>query len=142
VLASETVPVTVGARGAVTVDLPAALVTPDEPEAEFLQVGTDAYWYFAEDTALRLVPTADAVSLSTERTPDGYTVRVTADALVKDLCLFPDRLDPAARVDTGMVTLAAGQSHTFVVTSGELDTAALGAAPVLRAANDLTRPLI
>jgi beta-mannosidase len=41
-----------------------------------------------------------------------------------------------------MVTLAAGQSHTFVVTSGELDTAALGAAPVLRAANDLTRPLI
>jgi beta-mannosidase len=142
VLASETVPVTVGARGAVTIDLPAALVTPDEPEVEFLQVGTDAYWYFAEDTALRLVPTADAVSVSTERTPAGYTVRATADALVKDLCLFPDRLDPAARVDTGMVTLAAGESHTFVVTSGELDAAGLGAAPVLRAANDLTRPLI
>jgi beta-mannosidase len=139
VLASETLPVTVGARSAVTVPLPAALVTPDTPEAEFLQVGTDVYGYFREDTALQLVPTSAAVSASAERTADGWLVRVAASALVKDLCLFPDRLDPAARVDTGMVTLAAGESHTFVVTSGDLDATALTRAPVLRAVNDLTR---
>jgi beta-mannosidase len=137
VLASETLPVTVGPRSAVTVALPAALVTPDSPEAEFLQVGTDAHWYFREDTALHLVPTSAAVSATTERTADGWVVRVVANALVKDLCLFPDRLDAAARVDTGMVTLAAGESHTFVVTSGDLDAAALTRAPVLRAVNDL-----
>jgi beta-mannosidase len=137
VLASETLPVMVGARSAVTVALPAPLITPDSPEAEFLQVGTEAHWYFAEDTALRLVPTADAVSVSAERAPGGWLVRVAATALVKDLCLLPDRLDADARVDTGMVTLAAGESHTFVVTSGDLDGAALTRAPVLRAVNDL-----
>jgi beta-mannosidase len=142
VLASETVPVTVGARAAVTVALPEPLVTPDDPDVEFLQVGPGAFWYFREDTALRLVPTADAVSVTTARTADGYTVRVAAGALVKDLCLFPDRLDAAARVDSGMVTLVAGESHVFTVTGPELDAEALARAPVLRAANDLTRPLI
>ena len=143
VLASATLPVTVGARGVETVPLPAALVTPDAPGDEFLQVGEGAaFWYFEEDTALHLVPTAEATSVDVARTPDGHAVRVTARALVKDLCLFPDRLDPAARVDSGMITLVAGESHTFTVTGGELDTAALGGPPVLRAANDLTRPLI
>jgi len=143
VLANETLPVTVGARGVETVPLPAALVTPDAPGEEFLQVGEGAaFWYFQEDTALHLVPTADATSVEVARTPDGHAVRVTARALVKDLCLFPDRLDPAARVDSGMITLVAGESHTFTVTGGEFDAAALGGPPVLRAANDLTRPLI
>jgi beta-mannosidase len=137
VLASEMLPVTVGPRSALTVPLPDALITPDVPEEEFLQVDSEAYWYFREDTALRLVPTPAAVSVSTEPTPDGLLVRVAANALVKDLCLFPDRLDAAARVDTGMVTLAAGESHTFVVTGAELDAAALTRAPVLRAVNDL-----
>jgi beta-mannosidase len=137
VLGSETLPVTVGPRSAVTVPLPEAVITPDVPEEEFLQVGGEVYWYFREDTALRLVPTPAAVSVSTEPTPDGLLVRVAANALVKDLCLFPDRLDAAARVDTGMVTLAAGEIHTFVVTGAELDATALTRAPVLRAVNDL-----
>jgi beta-mannosidase len=137
VLASETIPVAVAPRSAVTVPLPPALVTPDAAEAEFLQVGADAFWYFREDTALRLEPTADAVSVETERSPDRHRVRVTAHALVKDLCLFPDRLDAAARVDTGMVTLVAGESHVFTVTGAELDGSALSRAPVLRAVNDL-----
>ncbi|OZM80414.1 glycoside hydrolase family 2 protein [Pseudonocardia sp. MH-G8] len=138
VLASETLPVTVGARSAVTVPLPTALATPDDPAAEFLQVGADTFWYFREDPELELVPTADAVTVEV----DGGDVRVTATALVKDLCLFPDRLDAAARVDSGMVTLVAGGSHVFTVTGADVDVAALACRPVLRAANDLTRPLI
>jgi beta-mannosidase len=141
VLASHLLPVTVPARGAVTVELPAPLLAAEVLDLEFLQVevpGADpAFWYFCEDPELRLVPTREAVSVATERTPDGYAVRVTAGALVKDLCLFPDRLDPAARVDTGMVTLVAGGTHTFTVTSGPLDEATLASGPVLRAVNDL-----
>ena len=65
-------------------------------------------------------------------------MHATARALVKDLTLFPDRLDPAARVDSALVTLTAGESHTFVVqTAGELDPAALTSRPVLRCVNDL-----
>ncbi|WP_219413211.1 glycoside hydrolase family 2 protein [Pseudonocardia nigra] len=140
VLASEALPVEVAARSAVTVELPPSLAVAGVPDAEFLQVtgSSPAFWYFREDSGLHLVPTADALTAEATRTADGYQVRVTASALVKDVCLFPDRLDPAARVDSGLVTLAAGESHTFTVTSGELDRAVLTGAPVLRTVNDLT----
>ena len=73
----------------------------------------------------------------------GYRVRLTARALVKDAALFPDRLDAAARVDSGLVTLSAGESHTFTVTgSGPdgtgLDEVALSTKPALRSVNDLS----
>ncbi len=80
---------------------------------------------------------AEAFTARARRTGDGYEVDVTAHALVKDLCLFPDRLDPAARVDTGLVTLTAGEHHTFVITSGPLDEVAWVRRPVLRCVNDL-----
>jgi beta-mannosidase len=65
-------------------------------------------------------------------------VTVQASALIKDLAVFPDRLDPAARVDSALITLRAGDSHTFVVTGADgLDEVALTAAPVLRSVNDL-----
>ena len=68
-------------------------------------------------------------------TADGYDVTVTATALAKDLALFPDRLDAAARVDSCLITLSAGERHTFHVTGGTAP-AQVGV-PVLRSANDL-----
>jgi beta-mannosidase len=61
--------------------------------------------------------------------------------LVKDVALFPDRLDPDALVDTGLVTLQGGDSHSFQVSSNrsDLDVAALTQKPVLRSVNDLIR---
>jgi beta-mannosidase len=68
----------------------------------------------------------------------GYRVEVTAHAFVRDLTLFPDRLDPAATVDDALVTLLPGESAAFVIgVPGPLDTAALAVPPVLRSANDL-----
>jgi beta-mannosidase len=98
-----------------------------------------AYWYFLEDTQLDLAPHADAVEVDIESTASGYALRVSASSLVKDLTLFPDRLDPAARVDTALVTLQAGQRHTFQVTSArtDVDSAILARKPVLRSTNDL-----
>jgi beta-mannosidase len=71
-------------------------------------------------------------------TPSGYRLDATARSLVLDLCIFPDRLDPAATVDQSMVTLLPGESATFeIATSKQLDLTALTRRPVLRTANDL-----
>ena len=88
----------------------------------------DLIGYFVEDTELVLPTADDAYEVEVATAPaGGYAVTVTAAALAKDLMLFPDRLDAAARVDTGLVTLLAGESHTFTVTGADLDDAALTA---------------
>ncbi|SDT07383.1 glycoside hydrolase family 2 protein [Microlunatus soli] len=153
VLAEQTVDFHVGPRAALTIALDTDIVTAGDPAAEFIEVRTEtpepsteaaepveghAYWYFAEDPALPLTAPTDAYSSSVEASDGGYRVTVTATALVKDLALFPDRLDPAARVDSCLITLRAGQSHTFTVSgAGELDRAALTAVPVLRSVNEI-----
>ncbi|WBQ06042.1 glycoside hydrolase family 2 protein [Kribbella sp. CA-293567] len=138
VLASETFLLQVGARDSVLNSLPESVATPSDPATEYVEVraadGATAYWYFVEDTSLRV----EAVPYSAEITPtaDGYDVTVTATALAKDLALFPDRLDAAARVDSCLVTLSAGESHTFHVTGTTAPTTPIDK-PVLRSANDL-----
>jgi beta-mannosidase len=58
--------------------------------------------------------------------------------VLRDLTLFPDRLDGSATVDTALVTLLPGESTTFTVHADRvLDPAALVARPVLRCVNDL-----
>ncbi|WP_406050385.1 glycoside hydrolase family 2 protein [Kribbella sp. NBC_00889] len=137
VLARETFVLEVEPRSAALSSLPASVGVPGDAAGEYLEVrggdGSTAYWYFVEDTALRL--SGDAYAASVTPTEDGYDVTVTAASLAKDLALFPDRLDPAARVDSCLVTLSAGESHTFHVT-GAAAPAQVGV-PVLRSANDL-----
>ena len=136
VLAQETYALEVEPRSAVLSSVPESVATPGDPHREYLEVRSGestAYWYFVEDTALRL--TGDAYTASVAPTADGYDVTVTATALAKDLALFPDRLDAAARVDSCLITLSAGESHTFQVTGGTAP-AQVGV-PVLRSANDL-----
>lgn len=141
-LAEELLPVEVAARSAVTVPLPSAVAVSSAEEAEYVQVSgpgvEPAFWWFREDPELTLAAPAEAFIAHARRTDTGYAVEVQAHALVKDLCLFPDRLDAAARVDSGLVTLPAGARHTFAVVSGELDAAALTSRPVLRCVNDLS----
>jgi beta-mannosidase len=141
VLAEQRVPFHVDARAAVTVALDTDVITPGDPRQELVQVeaaeAAPAFWYFVEDTELILAPVAEAVQVDVAPRDGGYRVTVTARALAKDLALFPDRLDPSARVDSCLVTLVAGQSHTFEVTSGALDEVALTTEPVLRSVNDV-----
>ena len=57
---------------------------------------------------------------------------------MKDATLLVDLVDPAARVDSGMVTLTAGERHVFRVSGpAGIDPAAFTRAGVLRSANDL-----
>jgi beta-mannosidase len=141
VLAEQHLELDVDPRGATTIALDADIVGAADPATEFIVVSTPgaapAFWYFVEDTELSLVSPAEGFEARAERTDSGYDVTVTAKALVKDVSLFPDRLDAASRVDSGLITLIAGEQHTFTVTSGELDSAALTSVPVLRSVNDL-----
>jgi beta-mannosidase len=119
--------------------LPPAIATPDDPAEELIvatMLDSTAHWFFAEDVAARL-PRPEA-EVRVEPTPDGCAVTVTAATLIKDLCLFVDRLHPDAVVDDMLLTLLPGDSRTFrVTTPAPLDAAALGCAPVLRSAGDL-----
>jgi len=81
---------------------------------------------------------AAKLTAAVSTTGSGYRIDVMAHSLVVDLCIFPDRLDPSATVDRGMVTLLPAESATFdITTTARLDTKALTERPVLRTANDL-----
>ncbi|MFV9424262.1 glycoside hydrolase family 2 protein [Microbacterium sp. S1037] len=139
VLASLTLDLEVAARSAWTAPIDASLAVAGDPSREVLVAesssGERGLHYFAEDTALALV---DATEVHARAVADGYEVTLTAQTLVKDATLLVDLVDPAARVDSGMVTLTAGERHVFRVSGpAGIDPAAFARAGVLRSANDL-----
>jgi beta-mannosidase len=142
-LAEQEVSFHLDPRSATTVVIDDDVLSTARPTEEYLVVegssAAAAYWYFVEDTELVLSAPADCLEVAVQSDDTGYQVRVAASSLVKDLALFPDRLDPASRVDTGLVTLPAGQSHTFWIRTDrrDLDPVALTGKPVLRSVNDL-----
>ncbi|MEO3874391.1 glycoside hydrolase family 2 protein [Nonomuraea sp. B12E4] len=134
VLAANDEPVTVPARATLRID-------PDQarqPDAALLTAELDgqrALFALAEDPELAYPPAAYAAAVEPEE--GGLAVTVTATTILRELALFPDRLDPAASVDEQLVTLLPGESRTFhVTTERDLDPAALTAYPVLRCVNE------
>lgn len=138
--AKTTLELAVPAYDSVTLALPAELARPDDARAELLvaEAGESAgraLWFFAEDRDVRW-PAARWDAL-VEPADGGQRVRVTAATVLRDVSLFPDRLDPAATVDEALVTLLPGESATFTVRSPvPLDPVALTTRPVLRCVND------
>lgn len=142
-LAKQSVPVHLEPRSAMSVRIDPEVGTATDPTAEYLvaEVAGDAtgFWYFVEDTEIVLATATAALDVTVVSQDHGYVVTAVAASLVKDLTLFPDRLDPDARVDSGLVTLQSGQRHTFHVSSAvtDLDPGAWAGKPVLRSVNDL-----
>ncbi|MEU6859108.1 glycoside hydrolase family 2 TIM barrel-domain containing protein [Glycomyces sp. NPDC046736] len=112
-------------------------------DGEFLVTGRDdiprATWFTKEDKDMDW-PQARFTS---ETTVDGdqVSVTVTAETVLRDLCLFADRLDPDALVDKALLTLLPGEQATITVTSATIAAdpelaAALTSKPVLRSIND------
>ncbi|MFJ1538786.1 glycoside hydrolase family 2 protein [Micromonospora chalcea] len=139
--AKTSVHLDIPAYSSVVLALPAEVARPDDGRAELLVVDAGdaaerALWFFAEDRDVRW-PTAEW-DATVEPVDGGRRVRVTARTVLRDLTLFPDRLDPAAQVDRALVTLLPGESVTFTVRApGPLDADALTSRPVLRCVNDL-----
>lgn len=144
-LAEQEVSVSLGARGIATFALDADVLASEAPEQEYLvaRAGggaadgvSDAFGYLVEDTALALRPAREALAVSVEHVEGGARVTLAATSLVKDLVLQVDRVDRAARVDDGLVTLQAGESRTITVT-GDVGGAAFDAFPLVSSVNDL-----
>ncbi|WBB83550.1 glycoside hydrolase family 2 protein [Micromonospora sp. WMMC264] len=139
--AKTSVDLDVPAYSSVVVELPAELARPDDGRAELLvadagDAAERALWFFAEDRDVRW-PAAEW-DAAVEPVDGGRRVRVTARTVLRDLTLFPDRLDPSAQVDAALVTLLPGESVVFTVsTTCPLDAEALTSRPVLRCVNDL-----
>ncbi|MBQ1050765.1 glycoside hydrolase family 2 protein [Micromonospora sp. C51] len=139
--AKSTLELEVPAYETVTLALAAELARPDDARDELLVADTDdpaerAWWFFAEDRDVRWP--AAAFDATVQPADGGQQVRVTARTILRDVTLFPDRLDPSAEVDTALVTLLPGEAATFTVRSAApLDPTALTTRPVLRCVNDL-----
>ncbi|SDJ35028.1 glycoside hydrolase family 2 protein [Nonomuraea jiangxiensis] len=135
ILAAGDEPVTVAPRATLRVGPPRQ---DQGPQAALLtaELGSlRALFTLAEDPALAY-PLA-AYTAAVEPEEGGLAVTVTATTILRELALFPDRLDPAASVDEQLVTLLPGESRTFhVTTERDLDPAALTAYPVLRCVNE------
>ncbi|MEW2374546.1 glycoside hydrolase family 2 protein [Micromonospora sp. NPDC047812] len=138
--AKTTLELDVPAYARIELALPAELARPEQARRELLVAdagGTAerALWFFAEDRDADWPPAG--YDAAVEPVDGGHRVRVTARTVLRDLTLFPDRLDPAAEVDEALVTLLPGETATFTVrTNAPLAPAALTTRPVLRHVSD------
>ncbi|TKV29219.1 beta-mannosidase [Arthrobacter sp. NamB2] len=148
-IAREQVSLTAAADGTARSLLPAALVAPSE--REFLVADAGGFrstWFFRPDAALAPVETRFSARAVIEE--GALRVTVEAQSLLRDLCLFADRLAdrlgvsaPDLTVDDMMLTLLPGESAVFTVSRRDgapLDVQAdLSAAelfPVIRCIGD------
>jgi beta-mannosidase len=139
ILAEATLTTTVEPGTATTLPLPAGVATAGDPTAELVVADAAeqrAWWFFAEDKDIAWPP----AKFDTRVASSGGRTRITmtAQSILRDLTVQPDRLDPAAEIDEAGVTLLPGESVTFTVTgTRNLDPAALTTRPVLRCVNDI-----
>lgn len=112
-------------------------------DGEFLLTGREdfprATWFTKEDKDMDWPKARFTTEVAAF--DGGVAVTVTADSVLRDLCLFADRLDPDALVDKALITLVPGETVTFIVRSKAIAASpelqqALVAKPVLRAIND------
>ena len=143
--------VTVAPRSLRSWTIPAAVARAGEQAVEVLVAragGAEAWWWYRPDRELRY-PGA-ALTIEPRSCPSGdpdradssdmnaVSVTVAAGALVRDLAVMADRLNPRAEIDRMLVSLLPGESTTFTVF--DVDVAVLqkpAAPPVWWTANDL-----
>ncbi len=120
--------------------VPDSIAVPEDPATEMIIAtmhDSVARHFFAEDVALSLPDPQGKLTVDRVAGKE-WRVTVAAETLLKDVCLFVDRIHPDATVSDMMVTLLPGESFTFVVSSPtDLDAEGLGAIPVFRCANQL-----
>lgn len=124
-LARTRLEVSCPAGAIVTFPLDRTVASPTDPHAELLVVDADGVrttWAYRPD---RTLTAPHSVLEVTDTFADGVLhLTVTARTVTRDICVFPDRLatplgvpPQTLMVDTSMVTLLPGESHTFRVAS-------------------------
>ena len=126
-------------RSAAKFDVPE--VMRSRPTDSFLVAslagGERGFWWAAPDKELAYPPPRFAADVAA----DGSSVTLTAETLLRDVCLFADRLDPSAEAGDACVTLLPGEQFTFAIRRGttSLDRDALVRPPVLQCVNRFGR---
>ncbi len=146
VLASESFDVTLSAVGHAGLPLSEEVATFGDPTCELL-VATCSDGAFArviynpaEVIDQALVEPGEALGVAAVAVDGGYELTVTAEAYVRDLFCMADKVDAAARVAEGMISLLPGESVTLHITAAaQVEPGAFAAPNVLRSANDLKR---
>jgi beta-mannosidase len=137
-LATDEYAVRIPPRQVSIVALAGRLSTPGDASRELLkaQIGHHtAIRTCAEDPAMGYPPAEFGAHV--QPTPTGTALNITAGTILRELALFPDRLDPNALVDDQLTTVLPGQTVTLHVThDAGLDPAALLEYPVLRCLNE------
>jgi beta-mannosidase len=117
------------------------LRTPGDGRAELLVADAGAArttWFFERDRALAYP--APRLQADVERVAAGYRLTLASETLLRDVCLFADRLDPHAEASDQLLTLLPGETAALTITSAiDLDVDALTRAPVLRCVNEAVR---
>ncbi|MFF3441831.1 glycoside hydrolase family 2 protein [Streptosporangium sp. NPDC002721] len=137
-LAKEILTLSADARSVQRIPLPETVSVPDDPATELITASVRehrAFGFFAEDIGIDWP--AARYDTRVDRVADGYRISVSAHTILRDLAIFPDRLDPHATVDDMLLTLLPGEVAQITVnTDRDLDVAALVRSPVLRVLNE------
>lgn len=141
VLARVAVPVGVAARSSATVSLPTEIASAADEASEVVTASIGEVrgtWFFAEPRDSALAPPQLEATVGAAADGDGFDVTIASASLARDVTLLVDKLDPAATVDRGLVTLLPGESTVFRVRGvGSLTAEAVARAGVLRSGNQL-----
>jgi beta-mannosidase len=132
VLAEQEVDLTWRPRSVTSVALNQSITTPADSSREMIAIGSPAatFWFFRPDRELHYPPAA----FESEWADGKLTIH--AKSLLRDLCVFADRLDPQATVSEQLITLLPGDSFSFEVASeSRLSLHDLTHEPVLRSVN-------
>jgi beta-mannosidase len=108
----------------------------DRPDAMLVAEiqGQRSIWFFQRDKDMDYP--APAFDAKLTRAGGALTLTITAKTLLRDLTIFPDRLDPQATIDDQVVTLLPGESRAFTITTDlDLTLEELTTRPVMQVAN-------
>ncbi len=117
-LAEKRVTLEVPPRTSHAIEVPHELGTPETVQGE-CPVGQTGdvrgWWFFESDKELSYPkPIFDA---HLRKKGDQLRLTLNAKSLLRDIVLYPDRIDPNSRVDRQLISLLPGETHEFKICS-------------------------
>jgi beta-mannosidase len=130
-LARQLIELEVAPRSVGRVKLNPDLSTPDDPTRELIQPHFGSPWFFKPDKELNYPSPAFEVDWE----PPWFTIRTRA-TILRDVCIFVDRLDPAATINAQLMTLVGDDEIKIKIESKlPLTKEQLTSPPVFRCVN-------
>ncbi|MEM9417611.1 MAG: glycoside hydrolase family 2 protein [Planctomycetota bacterium] len=132
----KTIEVDVPPRGSLKIDLPPDLLLSPDMFLVGQIADTRAYWWPHPDHLVSYQPAELSFQISNPHVGI-YQIGINSQTLVRDLCIFADRLASDAQVSDQLLTLLPGESTCIYIHSHEeLSESSLTRYPILQCANN------